>query len=221
MTLQELETKTRYYLNDVSAIRLKQPEVWYYINRAYAYYWNELVNSGYDGLLATPAYLDIVAATDLVALPTDFYKCKKLSRIIDTRIIPLMYKVNYEDTMTTTGVSSLSMYRPNYSFQGTNLKLAPMPAISATAGLLLDYWPTLTEMTAIGHSPVAGFSPQWQHLIPIRAAFIGKSNREEEDVSNIQNDLDREEVPFKQTIQSMTYARKYVEPFFTGGDYEY
>jgi hypothetical protein len=217
MTLAELTTATRYYLDDTSLARWTDTEIYYYINRAYQYYWNKLVNAGYKSLCVAPVLLDITSGVDTIALPTDFYKARRVDRLIDTKIIPLQYKENFEDVMLTTGVTSSTLYTPSYTFQGNNLLLEPLPSFSATSALQVSYWPVMTKLANTTDSPVAGFNAQWQDLIPIRAAFIAKSNREEEDVENIYRDLKEAEVPFEDALTEMTQSRSYTEPFITGG----
>lgn len=214
--LSQFRTRTRYYLDDGSATRWVDAEVDYYINDAYEYYYNKLVNVAYNGLLKdTPASLDIVAATDTVAVPADFYKGKRLYRVLSSRKVPLQNRENYEDTVYTGGAGG--EFFPVYEFRATDILLMSTPQSSHTGGLELDYWPVMTALTLDTDEPVSGFSEQWQKLIPLRAAWIAKALREEEDVSNLITLLDNKEGPFNDTIDSMTIARQYTQPFFTGG----
>ena len=228
MNLGQMRTISRYYLDDTSAERWKDPEMNYYENRAYQYYWNKLVDESYDALLKTPVLLNIVANVDIVQCPVDFYKCKRLEIIMGNRIIPLTAKHNYDDVMPLNGVSSQALYMPIYSFQGTSILLEPLPAINMPNALKLHYWPTVQSydyggslqvggMVLDSDQPFGGFNQQWHDMIPLRAARIAKQNREEEDVSNIDNDLKEMEIPFYDAIEKMTSARSYVQPFFTGG----
>lgn len=217
MTLLELRTATRYYLDDTSNARWTDTEINYYINRAYQYYYNKLVNVGYKSLCVAPVLLNIVSGVDTIALPLDFYKARRVDRLIDTKIIPLQYKENFEDVMLTTGVTSSSLYTPSYSFQGQNLLLQPVPSFSQVNAIQVSYWPIMTKLSLDTDSPVAGFSAQWQDNIPIRAAFIAKSNREEEDVINISRDMKEADAPFEDALTEMTQSRTYTEPFITGG----
>lgn len=213
-TLLQLRTTTRYYLDDNSATRWSDTEVTEYLNQAYRHYYNRLVNMAYDSILATPVLLDTVAATPTVALPTDFYKCKILYKVLSDRKQPCVHKENFQGTVLTTLAPS-NFYVPTYSFQGMNLLLDPIPADSVTGALELHYWPVLTQMSSDSDTPVSGFSDQWQDLLPIYAAYQAKSLREEEDVANIQNMLLLREKPFNEMLDAMTIARRRVEPFNT------
>ena len=213
MNLGELRTKTRYYLDDDSATRYTNTEVNVYINLAYNFYYQELVSHGYDGLLTTPASLNIVASTDTIALPSTFLKVKTLLRVIDTRKIPLEYFRNYDNVEYS---NKYGEYVPTYDLQGLNIKLYPTPDSSYTAGLELRYWPIMTELVDDANSPVAGFIAPWQNMITLKAAIFAKGGREEEDVSTLSSLLALIEEPYRNTLQSMTISRQTVESFSTG-----
>lgn len=213
MNLGELRTKTRYYLDDDSGTWWVDGEVNNYINIAYGHYYQELISHGYDGLLQAPVNLNIVASTDTIALPTDFFKVKTLLRVIDTRKIPLKYYRNYDNTEYTTNCGE---YVPTYDFQGLNLKLYPVPDSSYTAGLTLRYWPVMEELVDDIDAPVDGFIVSWHNMIPLLAAIFAKGGREESDISGLSSLLQKIEEPYRNTLQSMTISRQTVESFSTG-----
>ena len=73
-------TRCNYHLNDDNNARYTLAMVKIFINDAYRFYNNRLVHGGCKRVLATPDSLDLVANTETVALPSDFYLIFKLSR---------------------------------------------------------------------------------------------------------------------------------------------
>lgn len=216
MTLTELDTETRYHLNDDNSDRYTSAIVTKFINNAYRHYYNKLVQAGYKGLLSAPAELDLVATTQTVALPSDFYKCFKLSKVQTSYRTPLQYRSNLETSVYTGGVAVGDGYKPDYDFQGTDILLQPAPSASETGALYLEYWATMTELSSGTDTVTGGFSPEWQPMIPLRAAVFLKGGREEEEVRNLTAMLDDYESEFKSFINSMTKARKKTDRFNLG-----
>lgn len=223
MTLLEMRTKCRYFLDDDQSGATGQIQRWSdveinsYINEAYRFYYNELVGVGYDGLLINPpASLDLVANTETVSLPADWFKTRMLYRVESDRKVPLDYVRNYDYEVDTTGYGS-SFYRPAYDFRGANILLYPRPSFSEVGALLLEYWPSITEMSLDADTTATGFSTQWHSLLPLRAALWAKGGREEDDVSNLTGMLQSSEISFNETKDRMTNSRGYVEPFDTSG----
>jgi hypothetical protein len=68
-------------------------------------------------------------------------------------------------------------------------------------------------LTNTTDSPVTGFNTQWHDLIPLRASIWAKGGREEEDVGNLSAMLAQSEKVFMETMNRMSNARAYVEPF--------
>lgn len=218
MNLSALRTKTRYFLDDDSATRWTDAEVDSYINEAYRFYYNKLVANNYDGVLKQ-ASINLVSGQDQYSLPSDWFKTRILYKLESSANfeIPLQYKRNYDNWVDTTGWGS-SFYTPAYDYVADTtgelkLVLYPEPSFSENNGLKLFYWPTVTELTLTTSSPVTGFNTQWHDLIPLRAAIWAKAGREEEDVTNLSGMLAQSETAFNETINRMSNARAYVEPF--------
>jgi len=218
-TLAQLRTKLSYYLDDNSLVRWPLAEQNDYLNQAYLYYYNELINMGYAAVLTTPVLLNTTSGVETVPLPADFYKAKVLYKVLPTIKRPCRYREPYATTVLLTGASSI--YVPDYCFRGTNLVLNPVPSDTVTGSLELHYWPVLTLLVNDSDTLVAGFSAEWQDMIPLRAALQAKSLREEEDVANIANFLAVAEKPFNDMRDSMTMDRVRTDAFFTGQDETY
>jgi hypothetical protein len=221
MMLSEFRTQTRYYLADPNNKRWGVPEVDSYINMALGFYYNKLVNLAYEGIATTPVDLNTVAGTNTIALPSDFHQGKILYKYYPsvktgaTKKIPCKFKQNYEQTQLLSGLTGT--YKPSYSFVGRSLLLDPVPWETLTAAFELHYWPVMTNLVNATDEPVAGFSKQWHQMIPIKAAYIAKSLREEEDTTNIERLLAVEEQPFNDMLDVMTIARRQIEPFDSSG----
>ena len=216
-TFLQMQTEAYYHLNDDSQVRYNLTMVKTFLNNAYRFYHNKLVGAGCKRILATPGSLDLSAGTQEVALPSDFYYIYKLSRVRSDTRIPLMYKSNLEAATVTDGAATGDGYFPTYDVQGTNLILNPIPEADETGALYLEYWPTITEMSGDSDSTASGFSSQWHPMLPLKAAIMLKSIREEEETANISRELSIYEMDFNKYISSITKQRKKVTRFSLGG----
>lgn len=210
MNLLQLRTSMSYYLDDDSDARWQPTEKNYYINRAARYYWDKLVTHKYQGIMKSPgAYGNIVANQDYVALPADLHTIDTVYRVYDNRKVPMMYFVNFEDTLFT---QTSDDYVPSYSFRGNNIVLTPTPASNVTNGILFEYYPFYTDLVS-DSDIISGFKPHWQDMIALKAACIAKSGREEEDISTLKGmDLNEVEAEFLMGLK-LTHARTRVNPF--------
>ena len=220
MTLAQLLTKTRYFLDDDSAARWADAEVTSYINEAYRFYYNQLVANNYDGILKQ-ASIALVANQDQYSLPSDWFQTRIVYRVENDYEYPLQYKRNYDNWVDTGGQGS-NFYNPQYDYTGDTSGLRkivfyPEPDFSDATGIKIFYWPVMTELSGDTDEPVIGFNAQWHDLIPLRAAIWAKGGREEEDVSNLSGMLKDSEDSFYKTITRMSNARAYVEQFDPSG----
>lgn len=221
MDLAALRVQTRYYLADDNNKRWSVAEVDSYINMAYGYYYDRLINVCYDGLVTTPVLLDMTSGTNTIDLPTDFYKAKILYRFYPStstgaiKKIPCYFKNNFENTQIITGLSGM-FYRPSYSFLGQKLLLDPVPFQTIEEAFELVYYPIKANLVNTTDAPVNGFSTEWHQLIPLRAAMLAKL-REEDDTTGIQSILSIQEQPFNNMLNVMSIARIRTEPFDSGG----
>jgi hypothetical protein len=208
-----MRTKLRYYLDDVNQQRWSEPiELDYYLNLAYKSYYNELIDEGYKGLLATPSFLDTTGGIETVSLPSDFYKAFRIDKVDGDRYIPLRYKENYENEICRNNNS----YYYTYSFRGENLVLNPIPSTTETNSLRLIYYPEMVDMSDDTDEPVAGFKESWQEMIPVKAAILAKAGREEDDVTGIKTILIEISKSYNNTLRDMSEARINAEGFNFG-----
>lgn len=202
-----------YYLNDTSSTRYNTALKTRMANIAYFEYYNDLVKAGHQGLLTTPSSLDIVADTATVALPSDFFMVFKLSRVFSNSRKPMNPKTNLEKRVRTSGASSGDAYFPDYSIQGSNILLQPVPSVSEEDALYLEYFPTATAMTTGTSTTATGFNAQFHPLIPLKASILIRATKEDEDVSGLKMTLNDMERPFRQLISSLTKQRKKTDRF--------
>lgn len=214
MNLGEMITDCGYYLNDTGLIRYDSTIRTRFINIAYMEYYNELVRVGHKGLLTTDD-LNIVADTETVALPNDFFMIYKLSKNLTNERIPLNYSSKMQEVTYTSGAATGDCYIPDYSIQGSNIVLDPVPSTSVTDGLHLEYFPVVTAMSTSTSTPASGFSSQFHPMIPIKACILIKGTKEDETIGNLMDILVTMERPFRSLIQSLTKQRKRVSRFFT------
>lgn len=216
MNLGQMRTKTQQHLDDDSGSFWADSEIDSYINTAYDYYHCIAVDENYAGLITT-GLLSIVASTETVALPSDFFKAKMLERVFATENIALDF-VDRIGGAVTTSSSSAAYYLPNWKIEGANIVLEPTPQSSYSNGLRLHYWPVITEMSSDSDEPATGFRAPWHRMIPLRAAMFARGGREENDVSDLEKLLAPMEVNFMNNLESITASRKMVVPFMTTAD---
>jgi hypothetical protein len=98
-----------------------------------------------QGYFETTALLDIVAATETIALPSNFSNQPShlgtviVEKIVSGARVPLRYRRRYDEANSTTGGSSGESFIPTYDFRGNNLVLEPTPVSSETGGIRLTY----------------------------------------------------------------------------------
>lgn len=211
MNLGEIRTLVRNLLDEPSEGFWTDTELNIYINAAYEHYYLRIINSDYAGVLTTRTSLNIVAATDTVALPSDFLKHKKLERVFDTYKVPIDYNERHEMGTQTSGADS-GNYLPTWQIVGSDIVLEPPPSTSASNGLLLWYYPELTELSADGDTPVTGFRKNWHKMLAVKACVFAKGLKEEESDDALIRMLITLEDPFETALQRLVVARQYVEP---------
>lgn len=213
MNKGEMRARVRYLIDEPTETFWLDVELDTYIDAAYNYYYQDLLNANYDGIEAAPTNLNIVSGTSTVALPSDFAKARMLERVFSTQTVPLRYVERQEEANIITPMDS-SYYLPIWSIIGSNINLEPTPPSSWANGLKLWYFPIPTPMTADAHTPDSGFRAMWHDLIPLRAAVMAKEGKEEADASGILKILQPLETMFHETLSaSTTITRQYVTPF--------
>jgi len=203
MTLDEMITATRFYLDDDSESRIFDNEITYYINLAYDYYYNDCINKSYQRFLTTT---ELSLTDGKVALPSDFYKAQIVYFLDSGSYTPVEHYINYTDSVSTDN----SYGDVTYDFEGNYITFNGVN----TGTIKLVYYPEMTELSLSTDEPITGFLKNWHKLIPLHAAIIAKGGREEEDLQGLLNLKAIFEQPYNDYLTRMTNSRSYVQPFY-------
>ncbi len=219
-TLSKLITNVRNLLGQPSAQNSNwtDSELTEYLNEATRMYFAEVIKNSDGYFMPAPTYLNIVADTEEVALPSDFFECKALYIQRDNGWQMLDYRNDLTSGFyTNSGVSNANIYAPYYYFRGNNLVLHPTPNFSATAVLRLDYIGFSDQMINGGDSLTNQVSPIFKQLIEMYAVYkakIKQSMINGVDLTAIpRKNLDQIYVLFKDTINKRSQNPEYITPF--------
>jgi|SRR6185437_3942446 len=139
-TLQSLIEAERDMLNqpDPNNSFWSDTELTRYNNEAIRILMAEL-SSVNEGQGATVTSLNIVSGADTIALPSDFFVCLGLFKVLPTQNIRLPYINDLTKSYYTSAGTNSETYVPYYFFRGNNIVLRPPPTFNETGGLLLEY----------------------------------------------------------------------------------
>lgn len=124
------------------------------------------VNEAGEGQFDKTSTLNIVNATETVALPVDCFSIKALYKLQGTVWRRLEYRQNimmdFDVNATNSGSTT---YEPYYYLRGNSLVLRPIPGFSETGSLKIEYtaYPAVLVMGADNLD--AGLSPLFKELI--------------------------------------------------------
>jgi hypothetical protein len=217
-TLLELRTRVRSYLDEPDARFWTDAELNNWINQAYFFAYMEFVQA-FENYFATVVFQNITAGVDTYALPANFDKFRLLERVINNTVtIPLQEFNRIETSNLISSFTATNSYLPTYRFVGPNFVLEPMPQVTITNGLRLEYVPGAAPLVADGDSPVSTFLNQWQELIVLKAVVSAKLKEEMTgnqgaDLGPFQVMLETWENKVKDAIALRSQSRKYTEPF--------
>lgn len=217
-TLGALRGRVRSYLDEPTAAFWSDAELNNYINQAYFYNYMELVDA-YENYFAQVVSINIVAGTDTYALPANFDKIRLLERVVDNAVtIPLQEFNRIEASNLINTFTATNLFLPTYRFSGGNFILEPMPQVSITNGLRLEYVPAPVAMAIDADQPNANFLDHWQEIIVLRAVISAKLKEEMTgnqgaDLGPFQTMLTNWENKVKEALEQRTMGRRYTEPF--------
>lgn len=183
-TLGRIITSVRNMLGQPNAANSKwtDGELTEYINEGVRLYFAEVVKNyeGYFTISTDPnaggsGNLSYTANNELVALPTDCFQVKALyiQRPQGWSIL------EYVNDLTggyanNVGSGSPNVYQPYYFFQGNNLVLRPVPNVTASNVLKLDYIQLPDQMVNGGDTLTNQVSPIFKQLIEMYAVYKAK-----------------------------------------------
>lgn len=219
-TLAQLRTRVRSYLDAPDPLDSfwSDTELNNWINQAYYFSYMELVQA-YEGYFAQQTYYNIVSGTDTYALPADFSKFRLLERVVDnTATIPLIEFERIETANLLSTFTATNIFLPTFRFFGNNFILEPLPQVSITNGLRLEYVPIPTQLTLDADTPAASYLEHWQELIVLKAVISAKLKEEMTggggtDMGPFQSMLESWEQKVKDAVAKRAQTRVYTTQF--------
>lgn len=200
MNLGSIRTKVRRKIDEEAASFWSDDELDDYINQAYRYYLNKLLELSHP-ILLTSTNLSIVAGTSTIALPSDYIEARLVEHTYPNYTRPLQYVERYDQVNGTSGNLSAGC-EYTYCFMGNNLVLQPTPVSSevgsATAGIKLTYFYLPDDLSDDADEPI--FSALYHDLLVLNAVLQAKEK--EEAVGNGGSDS----APFKRTLMELEEA---------------
>lgn len=213
-----MRTRLRRKLDESEESYWTDAELTDYINEAYYYYWEWLLNAR-DNRSLKSTTLDIVAGTAEIALPSDFVVARLVEKVEDNSTYPIKWFERFDEPNYTAGVS-YSNYYPDFTirFVGSNVVLEPTPNTSQTGGIKLTYYFHPTELSDDTDIPDAGFSPLYHSLLPFKAAVYAKTKEEAygggAPVGSWEYICQQKEQQFKASIEMPSVQRVCARPFY-------
>ena len=227
MTAQQLITRVRGKVDEATATFWTDSVILDQLNESLKYYWAFIIKD-FENYFAKQVLIDWVASnTDgAYALPSDFGKCRLLSRVLSNSYVPLKYFERYEGAVDNSMANS-TYALPNYRFQGSNIKLEPAPNFDETGAMLLEYIRTLPAIvlgsvtppvTAVDVDAEFAAIPMAEDCVVVRAVCKCKGIEEMvagggADIDPFIKDLMSTEQMMKELLEKRTMARMYVEQF--------
>jgi len=190
MLASAIISKIRNLADIVGSQFITDTELLGYLSISYSKLYSELVTSGQGYYLST-ANIDLVTGIKSYGLPTDIYKLLGVdydngSSIISLR--PFNFKERNKYSSAGNPVA--------YNLAGNNLILTPTPSVTKTAGVVLYYAPTFTEITATTDMialPVDGMEAYliWESVANCQAKEEGDSTFARQKLIDAYNDFKR------------------------------
>lgn len=195
-----------------------------YLNEAVRMYFAEVVKNSEGYFQPTPVTLNIVADTETVALPTDFFEMRGLYIQRSNGWEVLEYRNELTNGfLTNIGSGGSNTYSPLYYFQGNNIVLRPTPNFSQTAALRLEYIAFPDQMINGGDTLTNQVSPIFKQLIEMYAVYKAKLKQSMVNgvdlISIPKQNLDQIYLQFKNTINKRSQYPEFVTPFNPEGFY--
>lgn len=213
-----MRTRLRRKLDETSEDYWTDDELTDYINEAYYYYWQWLLNAR-DNRALKSTTLNIVADTAEIALPSDFISARLIEKVEDNSTYPIEWFERFDEPNYTGGVSYTGYYSGfTIRFVGTDLVLEPTPNTSETGGIKLTYYFLPAELSDDSDTPDAGFSALYHDLLLFKAAVFAKTKEESygggAPVGSWEYICQQKEQQFKASIEQPSVQRMAARPFY-------
>lgn len=172
------------YLDEVSAADWSDSQINVEINYAYLRVYKEVVDV-WEDYYRTRVTTSTVANQNEYALPSDFYKLKRLEiRYVSGEDRVKMRRFNFSQLPVTVDETSNygSTAAPIFELSGGFLRLLPVPITSVTSAVLLHYIKQVTELDDDTDTIDIPFPDSYGKLIEIGAVaeLLSKGQQEEE-----------------------------------------
>lgn len=185
-TLLQLRTTTRMYLDEVSAADWSDAQIDEQINYKYLEVYTAVIDT-FEDYYRTKSTTNLIANQQEYALPSDFYKMRRLeAQYVDGADFYKVTRFEFDQVLTRSVQSSQigSTSKPNYYLSGTFLGLLPIPTQSITNGLVMWYIKQVPELSSNTDQIDIPFPDRYAGMIPkAAAAELLRKGQQEEDVA--------------------------------------
>lgn len=222
-TLGRLITNVRNLLGQPNSTNSTwtDAELTEYINEGIRIYFAEVVKNyeGYFAVTTDPSSnLTYTANTEAVALPSDCFQVRAvyIQRPQGWSILEYRNDLTH-GYWTNTGNGSPNVYQPYYFFQGNSLVLRPVPNVTATAVLKVDYIQLPDVLVNGGDTLTSQISPIFKQLIEMYAVYKAKLKQSMVSGTDLTQlplkNLEAIYANFKNAIMPRSAYPLYTEPF--------
>lgn len=218
-TLGSLISNVRSMLGqpDPSNSRWSDADLVNYLNEGIRIYMVEVTFQN-EGQFTAQVDLNIVANTDTIALPSDFFEARALYRTVTNGYKILPYQNNITQSYASTDSSVGDFYLPSYYFRDNNLVLRPVPNFSETNALRLEYIQFPDTLINGGDRLTSDVAPLFKQVIEMYAVKKAKiqeslTNGSDVGASLATSHFNELYSQFKEVIRGRSKYPQFIEPF--------
>jgi len=178
MTIDEMETLLRIYLDDPSTTGFTQATAFNILNQAFFQLYNEMVQNNQE-FFSTTSLLSLIASTEVYTLPSNtrvsLVERVDLDREYPVPIIPYVHRSRY---LAPAG-SQPTGYETKCYIRGNSIGFVPIPPAAVANAIRMTVVPPPTAMTT-GQSPPTEWSAD-NHEVIVLGGLLRKgiADREE------------------------------------------
>lgn len=222
-TLGKVISNVRSMLNQPNAANSNwsDAQLTLWINQGVQRYFGEVVQN-VEGHWTKTALLDIASGVETVDLPTDFFEIKSLWKIVSDGAVVLPYLNSISDSYSTiSGETGGETYFPSYYFRENKIVLRPVPQMSETGGLRIEYIYFPETMLNAGDVMTSNIAPIFAELIEMYAVYKAKTQQSLVNGSDMaalaKGNLGELYQQFVKLIKNRSKFPQYIKPFSPEG----
>jgi len=209
VTLSDLRTRAKNRADMASSSFVSDAEWKDYINEGISEL-HDIIVANYENQIITSKTVSLVAGTDTYVLPSDVYKVVGMdyetgSQRYTLRRFMWAERNRYRQTILHSGVDVFGGPYYEYSLEGNNFRMIPLPSSSAT--IRIWYVPQCVNLSldtdVVNYTVVRG----WEQFIILTSAIKALA-KEETDTTTLQN----EKAELKQRLVLMSAQKDISEP---------